>query len=183
MVGTWNSSVLSLVAWPKTGTSSWEASLIGVGPTLINCRPVLTVIVLELLGVHDDYQKKGIGAMLVKWGTDHADSDGLDTYLDGSEIGQPFYKKHVRLTNGRTNKTSHPLTCRFAVRFQARRCCSGPRQAAIWQLPLQQHRSAACREVAAKIRKEQIAYADAGSVSGYKFAVRKFDFHMERGTA
>ncbi|KAK5704289.1 hypothetical protein LTR97_003305 [Elasticomyces elasticus] len=48
---------------------------------------------LEMLGVHEDYQKFGIGASLIKWGTDQADSDGLETYLDASEKGKPYYKK------------------------------------------------------------------------------------------
>ncbi|KAK4574194.1 hypothetical protein LTR86_001955 [Recurvomyces mirabilis] len=48
---------------------------------------------LEMLGVHEDYQKHGIGAVLIKYGTDQADKDGLETYLDASEIGQPYYKK------------------------------------------------------------------------------------------
>ena len=37
---------------------------------------------------------KGIGGRLIKWGTDQADRDGLETYLDGSEVGQPYYMKH-----------------------------------------------------------------------------------------
>ncbi|KJX99351.1 hypothetical protein TI39_contig362g00002 [Zymoseptoria brevis] len=48
---------------------------------------------LEILGVHKDYQGKGVGASLLKWGTDQADKDGLETYLDGSTAGQPYYEK------------------------------------------------------------------------------------------
>ncbi|KAK5124551.1 hypothetical protein LTR85_001768 [Meristemomyces frigidus] len=48
--------------------------------------------VLEMLGVHEDYQKHGIGGRLIRWGTRQADMDGLETYLDGSEVGQPYYK-------------------------------------------------------------------------------------------
>lgn len=43
--------------------------------------------------MHEDYQEHGIGATLIKWGTDQADKDDLETYLDGSEKGQPYYKK------------------------------------------------------------------------------------------
>lgn len=46
-----------------------------------------------MLGVREEYQNYGIGATLIKWGTDQADRDGLETYLDGSEIGQPYYKR------------------------------------------------------------------------------------------
>jgi GNAT superfamily N-acetyltransferase len=56
---------------------------------------------LEMLGVHDDWQKKGIAATLIKWGTDQADRDGLETYLDGSEVGQPYYKKRHAFTRSK----------------------------------------------------------------------------------
>ena len=46
-----------------------------------------------MLGTHEDYQRKGIAARLIKWGTDQADKEGLETYLDGSEKGQPYYKR------------------------------------------------------------------------------------------
>ena len=49
---------------------------------------------LEMLGTHEDYQGRGIGAGLVKWGCDHADKDGMEVYLDASERGAPFYQKH-----------------------------------------------------------------------------------------
>ncbi|SMQ47185.1 unnamed protein product [Zymoseptoria tritici ST99CH_3D7] len=48
---------------------------------------------LEILGVHEDYQGKGVGASQLKWGTDQADEDSLETYLDGSTAGQPYYEK------------------------------------------------------------------------------------------
>jgi len=51
-----------------------------------------------MLGVHEDYQKHGIGASLIKWGTDQADKDGLETYINGSEIGQPYYKRRHAFT-------------------------------------------------------------------------------------
>lgn len=57
--------------------------------------------VLEMLGTHEDYQRNGIAASLIKWGTDQADKDGLETYLDGSEIGQPYYKAHHGFKHGK----------------------------------------------------------------------------------
>ena len=51
-----------------------------------------------MLGVHEDYQKHGIAASLIKWGTDQADKDGLETYINGSEIGQPYYKRRHAFT-------------------------------------------------------------------------------------
>lgn len=35
-----------------------------------------------------------MGSALMRWGTDQADQQGLETYLDASEKGQPFYKAH-----------------------------------------------------------------------------------------
>jgi len=49
--------------------------------------------VLELIGVHEDYQRRGIAGALIRWATDQADRDGLETYLDGTELGQPYYSK------------------------------------------------------------------------------------------
>jgi len=60
-----------------------------------------TKTVLEMLGVHEDYQKHGIGAVMIKYGTDQADKDGLETYLDASEIGQPYYKKRHNFTHSK----------------------------------------------------------------------------------
>ena len=57
-----------------------------------------SVEVLEMLGVHEDYQKLGIGSSLIQWGTEQADRDCLETYLDGSEMGQPVYIKHHGFT-------------------------------------------------------------------------------------
>lgn len=46
-----------------------------------------------MLGTHEDYQGCGIAARLIKWGTDQADKDGLESCLHASERGQPYYKK------------------------------------------------------------------------------------------
>ena len=37
----------------------------------------------------------------MKWGTDQADGDGLETYLDGSEVGQPYYIKWHGFEHGK----------------------------------------------------------------------------------
>lgn len=34
------------------------------------CFGRLNEVVLDLLGVHESYQRQGIGASLIKWGTD-----------------------------------------------------------------------------------------------------------------
>jgi GNAT superfamily N-acetyltransferase len=60
-----------------------------------------TVLVLEMLATHEDYQRRGIAASLIKWGTDQADKQGMETYLDGSEKGQPYYKRWHKFKYGK----------------------------------------------------------------------------------
>ncbi|KAK5114193.1 hypothetical protein LTR62_002763 [Meristemomyces frigidus] len=67
----------------------------------------MTDTVLELLGVDEDYQERGIGASLLKWGTDQADQEGLETYLDASEKGKPYYQR--RHGFGRSKGFEEPI--------------------------------------------------------------------------
>ena len=50
--------------------------------------------VLNLLDTHPDHQRRGAGAMLVRWGTEMADAAGLPCYLEGSEPGYQLYRKN-----------------------------------------------------------------------------------------
>jgi len=49
---------------------------------------------LGALAVHPDYQRRGIASMLLKWGLDAADRDGLPLYLEASQPGKPLYLRH-----------------------------------------------------------------------------------------
>ncbi len=49
---------------------------------------------LDTVGTHPDYQRQGAGSMLVKWGCDLADKDGVAAYVDASKEGAALYKKH-----------------------------------------------------------------------------------------
>ncbi|KAL3428052.1 acetyltransferase [Phlyctema vagabunda] len=49
--------------------------------------------VLDLLCVHQDYQGKGIGGMLLRYALDLADADGRKAYLESTEAGHPLYLK------------------------------------------------------------------------------------------
>ena len=44
--------------------------------------------------MHEGYQRRGIADALIRWGTEQADEQGLETYLDASQVGLPWYKKH-----------------------------------------------------------------------------------------
>ncbi|KAJ5490140.1 Acyl-CoA N-acyltransferase [Penicillium expansum] len=49
---------------------------------------------LDTLGTHPDYQRRGAGSMLVQWGCDLADKDGVAAYVDASKEGVSLYQKH-----------------------------------------------------------------------------------------
>jgi len=48
--------------------------------------------VLGRLGVHPVYQRKGIGARLMKWGVDFADVNGLVAFLNGRPAALKLYE-------------------------------------------------------------------------------------------
>lgn len=49
---------------------------------------------LDTLGTHPDYQRRGAGSMLVQWGCDLADKDGVAAYVDASKEGASLYQRH-----------------------------------------------------------------------------------------
>ncbi|OJD35306.1 gnat family acetyltransferase [Diplodia corticola] len=49
---------------------------------------------LSLLVTHPDHYRRGAGSMIVRWGTERADRDGLVCILEASEAGRPLYKRH-----------------------------------------------------------------------------------------
>ncbi|ORY06770.1 acyl-CoA N-acyltransferase [Clohesyomyces aquaticus] len=51
-------------------------------------------IYLHLLHTDPDFQKRGAGRALLRWGTTKADTVGLPVYLESSPAGHPFYLKH-----------------------------------------------------------------------------------------
>ncbi|KAJ5620606.1 acetyltransferase [Penicillium lagena] len=48
---------------------------------------------LDTVATHPDYQRRGAGSMLVKWGCDLADAEGVGAYVDASKDGAPLYAK------------------------------------------------------------------------------------------
>ena len=49
--------------------------------------------VLDILHTHPSHQGRGAGAQLVKWGTDLADKERLQCYLESSPAGYPLFQK------------------------------------------------------------------------------------------
>ncbi|KAL4936408.1 hypothetical protein BDV06DRAFT_93617 [Aspergillus oleicola] len=48
---------------------------------------------LDTLATHQDYQRRGAGSMLLQWGCDLADKDGVALYVDASKAGAPLYQR------------------------------------------------------------------------------------------
>jgi GNAT superfamily N-acetyltransferase len=48
---------------------------------------------LSILATHPNHHRKGAGAKLVKWGTDLADEQGIECYLEASIEGRPLYER------------------------------------------------------------------------------------------
>jgi GNAT superfamily N-acetyltransferase len=48
---------------------------------------------LELIATKKGYQRRGLGAQLVRWGMEKADEEGWDCYLDSTPEGKPLYRK------------------------------------------------------------------------------------------
>lgn len=86
-------------SWATRSTTVWNKILFSAH--IIRCleRWLLTAGVggatdLESLGTHPDYQRRGAGSMLVKWGCDLADKNGVAAYVDASKEGAALYKKY-----------------------------------------------------------------------------------------
>lgn len=46
-----------------------------------------------MLGTHPDYRRRGSASMLIRWGCELADRDGVVAYVDASPAGAPLYQK------------------------------------------------------------------------------------------
>lgn len=48
---------------------------------------------LEIMVVRGGFQARGAGAMMMQWGVDQADAEGVECYLDATPQGKPLYEK------------------------------------------------------------------------------------------
>ncbi|KAJ9203786.1 hypothetical protein DTO164E3_2140 [Paecilomyces variotii] len=48
---------------------------------------------LDMLATRPEHERRGAGSMLVQWGCDIADENGVPAYIDASKAGAPLYKK------------------------------------------------------------------------------------------
>lgn len=52
------------------------------------------MIVLEICFVEPSYRRRGVGNLLVQWGTKKADEMGLESSVEATVDGKPLYAKH-----------------------------------------------------------------------------------------
>ncbi|KAJ5652712.1 hypothetical protein N7507_010138 [Penicillium longicatenatum] len=69
-------------------------------------------IFLDTLCTHPDYWRRGAGSMIVKWGCDLADKEGVSAYLDSSKEGAPLYQKFGFVDEGTAEDFSAPMARR-----------------------------------------------------------------------
>ncbi|ORY10182.1 hypothetical protein BCR34DRAFT_588787 [Clohesyomyces aquaticus] len=50
--------------------------------------------VLDTCVTHPAHHRRGAGGMLVQWGCDQADANGVECYLEASPMGAPLYKRY-----------------------------------------------------------------------------------------
>lgn len=48
---------------------------------------------LEFIATRQEWQGKGVGGMLMRWGLERSDGDGAETYLEASPEGLPVYRR------------------------------------------------------------------------------------------
>ena len=49
---------------------------------------------LQNLCVHTDFQRRGIGSMMIKWGQEQAEKEGCPIGLESSMVARPVYLKN-----------------------------------------------------------------------------------------
>lgn len=52
------------------------------------------IVVMNILAVRPEYQRKGLGAMLLEVGLAAADRDGAKTYIEASKKGYHLYLRY-----------------------------------------------------------------------------------------
>jgi len=49
---------------------------------------------LELVATRKEWQGRGAAGMLLRWGVQRADEDGVEAYLEASPEGKPVYERY-----------------------------------------------------------------------------------------
>ncbi|MCJ1261563.1 hypothetical protein MMC22_001428 [Lobaria immixta] len=51
-------------------------------------------LLLNSCFVHPDHRRRGVGSLLVEWGTKKADEMGVEMFVESTVQGEPLYKRH-----------------------------------------------------------------------------------------
>lgn len=62
-------------------------------PSCSNDYGLLIFPDLDMIGVHEEYQSKGVAKDLMSWGIENADQQRVEVFLHSTEIAQSFYAK------------------------------------------------------------------------------------------
>ncbi|OJJ68860.1 hypothetical protein ASPBRDRAFT_46140 [Aspergillus brasiliensis CBS 101740] len=49
---------------------------------------------LNIICTHPEYRRRGVASEMIKWGTDRADEEGLETFVISAPMARPVYQKH-----------------------------------------------------------------------------------------
>lgn len=93
----WNAPSKPMTAelpmWPKSSDSELANSFFG---NLFSTHKRLMEgkkhWYLELIATRPEFQGKGAAGMLMRWGLERADEDGVESYLEASPEGKPVYE-------------------------------------------------------------------------------------------
>ncbi len=77
----------------RSEESSRRAALVDLFEYTFDREIFTEVWYLENLVVHTDYQRRGVGARLVKWGLDQAEAESVPCGLESSFAGLRLYEK------------------------------------------------------------------------------------------
>ena len=77
-------TVEGLEEWTNASMAAWQAYL---APRGSRCRYIIAI------SVHPDFQGKGVGRALVRWGTERADRDGVGCWVQSSMDGSKVFEK------------------------------------------------------------------------------------------
>jgi GNAT superfamily N-acetyltransferase len=95
--GQWNApskpAPLALPAWPAGAdvalADSFFGGLFSAHERLMGRKPHWY---LELVATRPEFRGKGAAGMLLRWGLERADRDGVEAYLEASPEGKPIYE-------------------------------------------------------------------------------------------
>ncbi|MCJ1426386.1 hypothetical protein MMC29_004289 [Sticta canariensis] len=66
-------------------------------------------LLLNMCFVDPDHRRRGVGSLLVEWGTRKADEMGVEAFIEATDIGKPLYDRHgFTSMNEYTLKPSKP---------------------------------------------------------------------------